>query len=213
MFPDGTELEDKDYKFTLQTFNAGAGMAKKWWYLTEGSEEECEDGTGWYDNFEYEEKATYAFKVGEGFMFSSQFADKSGAGYTIAGQVAKGETTVFVNGGFTLIGNIRPAQVSIQDLVPVFPVGTALEDKDYKFTLQTFNAGAGMAKKWWYLTEGSEEECEDGTGWYDNFEYEEKAEYTFEAGEGFMFSSQFDDIDQYEKDEGAGLKFPAIVAE
>ena len=146
-------------------------------------------------------------------MFSSSFADKSGAGYTIAGQVAKGETTVFVNEGYTLIGNIRPAQVSIQDLVCVFPEGTALEDKDYKFTLQTFNAGAGAAKKWWYLTEGSEEECEDGTGWYDLGEYEELASYTFEPGEGFMFSSSFKDIDQYEKDKGAGLKFPAIVAE
>ena len=213
VFPAGTALEDKDYKFTLQTFNASAGCAKQWWYLTEGGEEECEDGTGWYDNFEYTEKASYSFKQGEGFMFESQFPNKSGAGYTIAGQVAKGETTIFVNGGYTLIGNIRPAQVSLQNLVPVFPEGTELEDKDYKFTLQTFNASAGCAKQWWYLTEGGAEECEDGTGWYDNFEYMEKAEYTFEPGEGFMFESQFKDIKEYETNKGAGLKFPSIIAE
>ena len=206
VFPEGTDLDDKDYKFTLQTFSASAGAAKQWWYLTEGSMEECEDGTGWYLFGEYEEKAAYEFAQGEGFMFQSQFPDGTGAGYTIAGEVCAGETVIPVNKGYKLIGNIRPATVSIQDLVPVFPEGTGVDDMDYKFTLQTFNASAGAAKQWWYLTEGSMEECEDGTGWYLFGEYEEKAVYDFAPGEGFMFQSQFSD------NSGAGLKFPAIVA-
>ena len=193
--------------FTIQTFTTGAGCADQWWFLVEDGDEGA-PATGWYLFGECDELAEYTFKPGEGFMFESTYDDESGAGYTIAGQVAKGEAKFYVNKGYTLIGNIRPAELSLQDVVPFAPNG---EDVcDYMFTLQTFTTGAGCADQWWYLVADGDEGAAE-SGWYLFGECDELAEYTFKPGEGFMFESTYDDIDQYEENQAAGVKIKAII--
>ena len=98
--------------------------------------------------------------------------------------------------------------MSLQDIIPYAPEGEDLVDD--MFTLQTFNSGAGMVDQWvYYVKDGDMEAPENG--WYIPFETEEKAEYTFEAGEGFMFESQYNDIDQYEDGKSAGVSFKAVI--
>ncbi len=205
--PDGEEISD--YMFTLQTFDSGAGMVDQFIYMTaEGGE--VEDGTGWYNlAVGTDKKSDYVFKPGEGFMFESQYDDESGAGYTMAGQVTKGETKIPVNNAYTLIGNIRPCNLSIQDMIPYAPNGE--EISDYMFTLQTFDSGAGMVDQFIYMTaEGGE--VEDGTGWYNlAVGTDKKSDYIFKPGEGFMFESQYGDIADYEENKSAGLAFKAVV--
>lgn len=205
--PVGEEIGD--YMFTLQTFDSGANMVDQFFYMTaEGGE--AMDGDGWYNlAIGTEEKSDYVFKPGEGFMFESMYDDDSGAGYTMAGAVTKGDTKIPVNTAFTLIGNIRPSNVSIQDMIPYAPEGEDLAD--YMFTLQTFDAGANMVDQFFYMTEVGGEAM-DGDGWYNlAVGTEEKSDYVFKPGEGFMFESMYGDITDYEEGKSAGLKFKAII--
>ena len=193
--------------FNLQTFDSGAGAEGLWWYLVADGDEGA-PVSGWYLYGECDELAEYTFKQGEGFMIYSDYDDESGAGYTIAGAVTKGETKIAVNNAYTLIGNIRPAEVNLQDITPYAPNGEDVAD--YMFNLQTFDSGAGAAGLWWYLVADGDEGAAE-SGWYLYGECDELAEYTFKPGEGFMLYSDYDDISDYDEGQSAGVSFKAII--
>ncbi len=211
----------EDYAFTIQILDAGGGMTKQFGYLldeADGGWGDAKDGTGWYDLADEDygvSKSDYVFKPGEGFMFESTYGDESGAGYTLSGAVATGVTKIPVNYAYSLIGNIRPCELSIQDMIPYAPKDETLED--YTFTIQILDAGGGMTKQFGYLlgeADGGWGDAKDGTGWYDLADEDygaSKSDYVFKAGEGFMFESTYGDISEYDEGKSAGLSFKAIV--
>ena len=144
-------------------------------------------------------------------MINSAYEDKSGAGYTAAGSVIKGVTKVFFNKDNTLIGNIRPTPVDIQNIKLFAPEGEDLDN--WMINIQTFTPGAGCAQQFGYFVRDDDEGLEwDGEGWYD-FETYMKADKTFDPGEGFMLNSAYEDISTYEEGKAAYIEFPAVIAE
>ena len=189
---DGDYVGDGD--ITIQFINdRGKAIAGYAYY----GKDEYDDGfpAGWYDEGT-DELAEYTFENGEAFMVSAG----SACNFVYNGQVNMLATYIPCRKLLSVQGNIRPAAVDIQTLIPYD--STDEEGQEYvgdgDITIQfTNDRGKAIAGYAYY----GKDEYDDGfpAGWYDEGT-DELAEYSFGAGEGFLMSC------------GAAcyLKFPAL---
>ena len=178
--------------FQLQTKKANGFVDEQFYYLFE--DDVGEDlGDGWY-NADGETLATRTFAPGEAFLFTSSL---TGGTLTFAGEVLFDAMELDLNNGFTALGNLRPAAINIQNIIPVNADGETVGGG--VFQLQTKKANGFVDEQFYYLFE--DDVGEDlGDGWY-NADGETLATRTFAPGEGFLFTSSLT---------GAKLKFQAL---
>ena len=173
--PDGVEIGGG--AFDLQTLDYAGGMEEQFVYLT------TDDGVpqnGWYEE-DMETFATKVFAKGEGFMFNNSCGET--AGICFAGQVSTNAVNVDATEAYSVQGNIRPYEISIQDLIPA--PGAGVEIGGGAFDLQTLDYAGGMLEQFVYLT------TDDGVpqnGWYEE-DMETFATKTFAPSEGYLFNN------------------------
>ena len=142
-------------------------------------EDEYDDGlpAGWYDEME-DELAEYSFNAAEGFMVLASEA----CNFTFSGEVNMAETDVPFRKNLSAQGNIRPSAVGIQSIIPINSDEEYIGDGDINIQ---FLSPLGV-KQFSYAYYGEDEYDDDmPAGWYDETS-DELADYTFEAGEGFI---------------------------
>ena len=178
--------------FDLQTLDDVGAMSEQFYYMTKADDGVPQDG--WY-NDDGETLATKVFKRGEGFMYNNSIG--AAASLQISGQVNKSEVLVEACESYSLIGNIRPCKISIQDMLPVAEEGLAIGGG--VFDLQTLDDVGAMEQQFYYMTKADDGMPKDG--WY-NDDGETFATKEFEPAEGFMFNNS--------TGAKAGLKFMAL---
>ena len=177
--PEGTALGGG--VFDLQTLDETGGMSEQFYYMTVADDYGITKD-GWY-NDDGETFSTKTFERGEGFMFNNSTG--ASAGLTFSGAVYTNEVTVVAPEAYSLMGNIRPMNLSIQDLVPVAPGGTAVGGG--VFDLQTLDEAGGMAEQFYYMT-AADDYGITKDGWY-NDDGETLSTKVFSPAEGFMFNN------------------------
>ena len=187
--PDGEDVASGD--FTMQIYgDTGAIQASYMYVLGEDIDEGYADG--WYEE-DMETLVDKTFATGEAF---NMYMAIEGASLQYAGQVNGEETLVPVRQYLSAQGNIRPAPVSIQSILPVAEEGEDVASGD--FTIQIYgDTGAIQASYMYVLGEDIDEGYADG--WYEE-DMETLVDKTFAAGEGFNI---------YAATSGY-LKFPAL---
>ena len=151
---------------TLQTFTDGANMDTMYYYFPNGR-----SGAAWYTDARGRNKAEKSFAKGEGFM---TYFPSEGISLNVSGEVSLTEKTLEnVRAGYTLMGNFRPVAFDIQKIIP----DTVADG----VTLQTFTDGANMDTMYYYFPSGR-----SGAAWYTDARGRNKAEKSFDPGEGFM---------------------------
>ena len=152
-------------------------------YSYYGEDEYDEDTpAGWYNEDE-DELAVYSFASAEGFQVYATTAFY----FNYSGEVNMSETDVPFRKNLSMQGNIRPASVNIQTIIPVDGEGDYIGNGAVNIQFAS-DVGRLQAAYAYY----GEDEYEDDTpaGWY-NEDEDELAEYTFAAGEGFkVYASQ-----------------------
>ena len=168
---------------TLQTLNASKATAKFFYWLTDDEWGTDNGEDGWFENpASTDELADYTFEPGEGFIFSS--ADGT-AQITYAGEV-KYPVALSMRQGNTICGNFWPTTMGLQQITP----SGATVVGGGEVTLQTLNASKATAKFFYWLTDDEWGTDNGEDGWFENpASTDELADYTFEPGEGFIFSS------------------------
>ena len=159
--------------------------------------DEYDDGfaAGWYDEGT-DELADYTFENGEAFMVLAGEA----CNFTYNGEVNMLATYIPCRKLLSVQGNIRPAAVNIQTLVPYDSTDEA--DQAYvgggEVTVQFTNDRGKVIGSYSYY---GKDEYDDGfaAGWYDEGT-DELAVYSFGAGEGFLMLTG----------QACYLKFPAL---
>ena len=190
--PVGIDMEDYgEGDINIQTFTDSANKSEQFfWFDAEVSES---GESGWHDSAG-EELAEKTFTKGEGFMLYMPTADGK---LNISGEVNLDEVTIPCRKKYTLMGNIRPTTVSIQNIVP-----TGIDMEDYgegDINIQTFTDSANKSEQFfWFDAEVSES---GESGWHDSAG-EELATKEFAAGEGFMI---------YMPAAGGSLKYKAVT--
>jgi len=190
--PVNVDMEDYgEGDINIQTFTDSATMSQTFcWYDSEVSET---GESGWHD-VTGEELAVKTFTKGEGFML---YMPVAGGALNVSGEVSLDEVTIPCRRKYTLMGNIRPVAVSIQDIVPV-----DVDMEDYgegDINIQTFTDSATMSETFcWYDSEVSET---GESGWHD-VTGEVLATKTFAPAEGFML---------YMPTTGGSLKYKAVT--
>ena len=190
--PVGIDMEDYgEGDINIQTFTDSANKSEQFfWFDAEVSES---GESGWHDSAG-EELAEKTFTKGEGFMLYMPTADGK---LNISGEVNLDEITIPCRKKYTLMGNIRPTTVSIQNIVP-----TGIDMEDYgegDINIQTFTDSANKSEQFfWFDAEVSES---GESGWHDSAG-EELATKEFAAGEGFMI---------YMPAAGGSLKYKAVT--
>ena len=158
----------------IQTFAADADTDTMYYYVPDGKHA---NGAGWYTraNGAATSYATKTFAKGEGFMAYFPTANIT---FNVSGEVSlTAKTLENVRSGYTLMGNFRPVEYSIQKIVP------ATDARGVQ--LQTFAADADTDEMYYYVPDGKHA---NGAGWYTraNGAATSYANKTFAAGEGFM---------------------------
>ena len=154
----------------IQTFTATAEGETLYYYVPAGKA-----GAGWYAN-PRGTAATYASKTfakGEGFM---AYFPSENITFNVSGEVGlEAKTLENVRSGYTLMGNFRPVEYSIQKILPATDTTGV--------NLQTFTATAEGETLYYYVPAGKA-----GAGWYTNPRGTAAtfADKVFTAGEGFM---------------------------
>ena len=106
------------------------------------------------------------------------------------------EVAIPIPVGLSPLGNIRPVDANLSELVPVDENGDAVSGE---ITVQFYNEFGRLVENYtWWTGEDVDEGMADG--WFDD-DMEEPKTRALVAGEGFCVSITFD---------GAFLKFPAI---
>ena len=160
---------------TIQ-FISPLGAAQSFYSYYGKDEYDDDTPAGWYDEDE-DELAVYTFAAGEAFNVYS--SDPSVFQYS--GEVNMAETDVPFRQYLSAQGNIRPAAVDIQDVIPVDDEGDYIGSGD--ITIQ-FISNLGAAQTFYSYYGKDEYDDDTPAGWYDEDE-DELADYTFAAGEGF----------------------------
>ena len=190
--PVNVDMEDYgEGDINIQTFTDSANTSEQFaWFDAEVSET---GESGWH-NVTGEELAEKTFAKGEGFMLYMPVADGA---LNVSGEVNLDEVVIPCRRKYTLMGNIRPVAVSIQDIVPV-----DVDMEDYgegDINIQTFTDSANTSEQFaWFDAEVSET---GESGWH-NVTGEELAEKTFAPAEGFML---------YMPTTGGSLKYKAVT--
>ena len=135
---------------------------------------------GWY-NEKTDELAEYSFNAAEGFMVNSSDA----CNFQYSGEVNMAETDVPFRKNLSPQGNIRPASVDIQTILPVDDEGQYIGDGAVNVQ---FLSPLGLMQSSFAYYGTNEYDDDMPAGWY-NEKTDELAEYTFAAGEGFMISA------------------------
>ena len=159
---------------TIQ-FISSRGAAQSFYSYYGENEYDDDTVAGWYDEDE-DELTVYSFSSGEGFNVYASDA----CAFIYSGEVNMAETDVPFRQYLSAQGNIRPASVNIQDIIPVDGESNYIGDGN--ITIQ-FISNRGAAQSF-YSYYGENEYDDTVAGWYDEDE-DELADYTFAAGEGF----------------------------
>ena len=175
----------------IQTFTDSATASQKfYWY----DENVSETGLSGWHNATGDMLATNTFTKGEGFML---YMPVAGGALNVSGEVSLDEVTIPCRKKYTLMGNIRPVSVSIQDIVPA-----NVDMDDYgegDINIQTFTDSATASQKfYWY----DETVSETGTSGWHNATGDELATKTFAPAEGFML---------YMPTTGGSLKYKVVT--
>ena len=187
--PDGEDISSGD--FTIQIYGAtGAQTASYAWVLGEDIDDGYPDG--WYEE-DWETLVVKTFDAGEAFNLSMAVA---GASLQYAGQVNGEEISVPVRKYLSAQGNLRPAPVDIQDILPIVEAGDTLESGD--FTIQIYGPTGAQTASYAYVL-GADIDDGYADGWYEE-DWETLVVKTFAAGEGFNVSAA----------KAGYLKFPAL---
>ena len=181
--------------FDLQTLDDSGAMSEQFLYLTKADDGVAKDG--WY-NDDGETISTKVFKCGEGFMYNNSIGAE--ASLQFSGQVNLAEVTIQTPEYYSLIGNVRPTTMSIQNMLPIPPEGYSLGGG--VFDLQTLDDSGAMDEQFLYLTKADDGVANDG--WY-NDDGETFATKVFDPAEGFMYNNSVG--------AEASLKFKAMTAE
>ena len=177
-----------NWMFYVSLMTTGGSTGDTFVYMTQNGDGVAKDG--WYDA---DGNETYIkgvqFARGEGFFFSSDFDEGSGAGFITSGAV---DNTAFASSavrGFNAKCNPYPVEIDLQDIMPVPPEG---EDAgNWMFYISLVTTGASTGDTFVYMTQDSDGVAKDG--WYDSDGNETYIEgIKFKPGEGFFFSSDFD---------------------
>ena len=191
---EGEDLESGDY--TIQIFNDVGRVTTQYMYVLGEDIDglDLDDGyaDGWYEE-DWETFVEKTLDVGEAFKV---YAGKAGGTFQYAGEVHGEAISVPVRQNLSAQGNIRPAAVDIQSIIPVVAEGDDLESGD--FTMQIISDTGRVTTQYMYVLG---EDIDDGyaDGWYEE-DWETIAEKTFAPGEGFLM---------YAAKEGT-LDFPAL---
>ena len=163
-----------DGNINLQTFTTDANADEMFYYLTtEGAGAEQD---GWYEE-DLTTFATKKFAPGEGFMFCG---GNGAVKLMFSGEVDLSDVVVDVPADFSLLGNIRPMDCSIQSVIPQGENAVG----DGNINIQTFTSDANADEMFYYLT--TEDAGAEKNGWYEE-DLTTFATKTFVPGEGFMF--------------------------
>ena len=163
---------------SVQTFTSLAEADEQFFWLTE-DDMGVEDGDGWYEG-DFATKATKVLTPGEGLMLGAA----SGAiTLRFAGQVETGAVEIDAPADYSLIGNVRPFALNIQDIIPSGENVNGNGD----ISVQTFTSLAEADEQFFWLTE-EDMGVEDGDGWYEG-DFATKATKVFDPGEGMMLGA------------------------
>ncbi len=178
-------------EITVQFYNEFGFLAENYtWWLGEDVDEGMADG--WFDD-DMEEPKSRALAFGEGFKISTTY---EGGMLVYAGEVNLSEVAIPIPRGLSSVGNVRPTDLDLSDLVPVDENGDPLSGE---ITVQVYNQYGFLSENYtWWFGEDVDEGMADG--WFDD-DMEEPKTRALDAGEGFCISTTYD---------GAFLKFPAI---
>ena len=187
--PEGEEFYSGCIQIQLCT--SGMGTEATYMYLT--AEDSPDGEAGWYDEV-WENRIEKTFAQGEGFVAVSDYD----TGFvTTAGEVISGAQVVPLAGNANLCGNNRPTELDIQDIIPglVYDEETGALSKGEDFysgcvQIQLCTSGMGTEATYMYLT--AEDSPDGEEGWYDEV-WENRIEKTFNAGEGFVAVSDYDE--------------------
>ena len=203
--PAGEELYSG--AFGIMTLTDDTATDKTYFYVTAEDAEEV-DGVamaGWFDEnmskrLSGDDAVTFA--PGEGFLVLSDFDDVT---VTFAGKVAKGDTIVQIAAGANFCGNNALQPLDIQSIAigtecdAAGNISTPAEDLySGAFGIMTLTDDTATDKTYFYVTAEDAKEV-DGVamaGWFDENMSERLTEanaVTFEAGEGFLILSDFDE--------------------
>jgi len=190
--PVNVDMEDYgEGDINIQTFTDLANKSVQYfWYDADVSET---GESGWHNNTG-DELAEKTFTKGEGFML---YMPVAGGALNVSGEVNLDEVTVPCRQKYTLMGNIRPVAVNIQDIIPV---GIDMDDfGEGDINIQTFTDLANKSEQYFWYDAGVSETGE--SGWHNNTG-DELAEKTFAPAEGFML---------YMPTTGGSLKYKAVA--
>ena len=172
-----------------QKINADGTWGNMYYYYTL-------EGSFWLEDGWYKDDAGTAvtdddvLKVGEALIFTAA----GDITLTCNGEVLKGETTVSVPAGSSIIGNPLPISVKLSDVVVTGAVGGG---SDYA---QKINANGTWGEMYYYYTLEGSFWLEDG--WYkDDAGTAVTDDDLLEPGESMIFTS----------DAGMSLKFPVAL--
>ncbi len=177
----------------MQTLDEDGATEDMIVYMTE--EDVGKGNAGWY----YDDGETpYAkeFDFGEGIVISSEYDDVK---MTCAGAVDSSSTTIPVPYKTTVLGNTRPAPLSLANIVPARTSGDDIASGDIQ--MQTLDEDGATEDMIVYMTE--EDVGKGNAGWYYD-DGETPYVKTLAIGEAIVISSEYDD---------AYLTIPAIVTE
>lgn len=158
----------------MQTLKDDGSCDEAFVYLTTDDGVEVE---GWYEE-DMETFATKKFNRGEGYMINNTTGGD--AGVQVAGQVNLAKTVLPLREFYSLVGNIRPLAISIQDIKPV-----ADEIGGGVFDIQTLKDDGSCDEAFVYLTTDDGVEVE---GWYEE-DMETFATKSFDPSEGIMINN------------------------
>ena len=159
---------------SIQLVDASGNWGNQYFYWTE---ENSGMDDGWYDGDMA--LADISLGSGDGFMIASD----NDAIITFSGEVNFSELTPSIVAGYTLLGNAKPVNVDIQDIVPQGENIGGWGDVSIQFVDSEGNWG----KQYFYWTE---ENSGMDDGWYDGDMA--LAEDTLTPADGFMVSSDND---------------------
>ena len=161
----------------IQFYNYVGKYERQFYYA---GADEVDDGSieGWYDD--NDEYVTYSLDANEAFQVSAAQA----VSFVYSGEVNMAETDVPFRKGLSFQGNIRPATVDIQSVIPVNDEGESIIGGEVNIQFYTF---VGKFERQFYYA--GQDEVDDGSieGWYnDDDEY---AEFSFAPAQGFKVSA------------------------
>jgi hypothetical protein len=178
-------------EITIQFYNAFGFLAENYtWWKGEDVDEGMDDG--WFDD-DMEEPKTRALAFGEGFKIYTTY---EGGKLMYAGEGKTAEVAIPIPVNLSSLGNVRPIDIDLSDLVPVDENGDPVSGE---ITVQFYNEFGFLAENYtWWKGEDVDEGMDDG--WFDD-DMEEPKTRALVAGEGFCVYTTYD---------GAFLKFPAV---